>query len=192
MTHDTQADTNKQLASTDIHLAYMADTDGPESPPLPPPASGSASAVDTDQPPGEHRKRGGAPVGNSNARRHGLRSPRSAQPDRWIDRQTDEFRRGLEHDVLTVHGEIGIMAAALVHSAVEATRQALAELRELRTAYDKMDPSQRSQKRHAAVRLLDMRDKKIAQLGLAVGGKRESFDDMYRQLKQEATGDDDS
>lgn len=155
------------MLQNDLHQTGQARVDGsvdvsPPKPSLPPRATtGDAQS--------EPRSRPGAPLGNENARRHGLRSPRSPKSDRYIDRTVQEFRRSVETSVLAACGEISVFHAALIHTSCEATRVALAEMQELRKLIeaDKLDHQHRTAKRQAALKALDLRDRKLRELGIA-------------------------
>lgn len=114
------------------------------------------------------RRRGGAPPANLNGLRHGLYCARSAQLlSEYGGKQCALFRRKLEEIVLEMHGEIPIYCAALIQSAVEATRLAVAN-RELAAAASpgaiKLETRLALDREYA--QHLDRRDRKLKELGL--------------------------
>jgi hypothetical protein len=136
------------------------------------------------------RSKGGAPAGNRNSYRHGLYSPRGPQTTIHVDRAANKFRRHLEDQVLALHGEISTLAAALIQTAAEASRVALAEMTELAKLADadKLDPQQRTAKRQAALKALDLRDRKVRELGItwapsAAAGPVDPWSDFDQERK---------
>lgn len=112
------------------------------------------------------RPKGGAPPGNRNSYRHGLYSPRGPKGSRAIDRAAGTFRRHLEDCTVAAYGEISVLHASLIQTASEAARVALAEFRELCTDHDKLTATERTAKRQAALKALDLRDRKVKELGI--------------------------
>jgi len=112
------------------------------------------------------KDKGGAPKENRNAYRHGLYSPRGPKGSRTIDRAAGTFRRHLEDCTLAAFGEISVLHASLIQTASEAARVALAEFRELCTDHDKLSTTERTSKRQAALKALDLRDRKVKELGI--------------------------
>ena len=136
------------------------------------------------------KSKGGAPKGNQNARRHfaryGLFMPRSPKGSQYIDRAVSTFRRHLEDCLMAEHGEISIHDSCLIDSASQAARVALSELQELRELFDSMDAGQRSAKRQAALKALDLRDKKVKELGITWRPEvLPADDDPFRVLDEE-------
>jgi hypothetical protein len=102
--------------------------------------------------------------------RHGLYSPSLPRDLIYPDRQAGIFRRSLEDAVLERHGSggIGIREAALIHTAAEAVKLSFKNRAELRAAKKKgiLTPELSLAFDNAYLRHLDIRDRKIAQLGL--------------------------
>lgn len=154
--------TTEPLAVTaaDVEHGLRApSTENPPPVPAHPPKPAAAKS------PPKHRK-GGAPPGNRNAYRHGLYSPRGPEGSKYIDRAAGTFRRHLEDCVVAAYGEISVVHAALIQTASEAARVALAEFKELQTAHSELDFSQRTAKRQAALKAMDLRDRKVKELGI--------------------------
>jgi hypothetical protein len=154
----TDSDTSQRVSAQEL---------GSELPRIPPPVA-PPSPIATTAPDAAVKSKGGAPAGNRNSYRHGLFSPRGPAGASYIDRAAGKFRRHLEDQVLAVHGEISTLAASLIQTAAEAARTALAELSELRELIDadKLDPQHRTAKRAAALKALDLRDRKVKELGI--------------------------
>jgi len=106
----------------------------------------------------------GAPVGNRNNMRHGLRAGRLPAGCGTIRRSIDELRRQLEDAVLQVHGEIGIVAAAQIQTAIRFERHAMLSQRWLRMHADTMQPNERLAYSRDIAKASESRDKVIATL----------------------------
>jgi len=85
----------------------------------------------------EGTKPKGAPRGNQNARRHGLRGRQLSREERYIANSTTTFQRECEAAVIASHGEVNIYHAALVQSAVRHETRAQLIGRWLRIAEEK-------------------------------------------------------
>ena len=86
---------------------------------------------------GKPEKRGGAPALNRNNWRHGLYSPRLPKTLSYPDKMACQFRRNLEDAVFSVHAEIDLTRAALIHTASEAQKVASANRYEKKAAKEK-------------------------------------------------------
>lgn len=176
---------------------WVAGPDGERSgSPAPAPATSPAPAIATKPATANTKSvaKTGAPRGNRNSYRHGLYSPRGPKGTMYTDRAANEFRRHLEDQVLAVHGEISTLAASLIQTAAEAARVAIAELTELREMLEAgakdetkgLDPGQRTAKRAAALKALDLRDRKVKELGITFApSATNSNDDPWQQFDQE-------
>jgi len=139
-------------------------------------ASNTGKTADKE-PPGK----GGAPVGNVNNLRHGLYSPRLPSNLVYPDRMGNRFRRALELAVLAVHGRIDVLKAALIHSAAEASKIGLANRYRMVALAEagKLDPDLGLRFDSEYRRCLDMRDRKLAGLGLDRDTRQSVFDALY-------------
>ena len=138
------------------------------------PGPGAADTPDVADAP---RKRG-APKGNSNNMRHGLRAAKLPRDRRHVEHSTLAFRRALEAATASKHGSVSVQHAAYISSAVR--HETTAQLAEawLRvtpdlTVTEKLDI--RSRIDAATAR----RDRAVERLGLDDGGASSPFDGMY-------------
>ncbi|MCH8043490.1 MAG: hypothetical protein IID44_07205 [Planctomycetes bacterium] len=122
------------------------------------------------------RKAGGQP-GNRNGLRHGLFASKS--PYSYIDKMVNRFRRALEDAVVDAHGKVSVADAALIHSATEATRAALANRRRLADVDGKLTPELLIAFDRAHLAALDLRDRKVAGLNLPASGKVDPYAALY-------------
>lgn len=119
------------------------------------------------------KKRGpGAPIGNQNRLQHGLYSPKAkSQTSEFGNRQTNQFRRHLVELVTVEHGEPSLLATALIQTATEATRAAIANremLAKLIKSEKDVKPELKMQIDAQYLSHLDRRDKKLRELGLSI------------------------
>jgi hypothetical protein len=108
----------------------------------------------------------GAPVGNENALRHGLRSQRLGRKLEYIARQTIIFRRHVETAVLSARGEIGVFDAAVVQTSCEWLCYALKVKRLLRLNDDTLNSDQKVAYGKEVARAMSERDKALKMLGI--------------------------
>lgn len=110
--------------------------------------------------------RGGAPIGNANALKHGLRCGRLPAGCGHIGNAISMFRRTLETESLSVHGELSILHRALINSACRHEQRAQLLQRWLRKeagTLKTMDKATLLAQQSAAT---DQRDKCLERLGL--------------------------
>jgi hypothetical protein len=110
--------------------------------------------------------RRGAPAGNTNALRHGLRSGKLPTRCKFIENATNAFRRELEAVVIKMKGAISISDAAAINSATKWEQHGLLARYWLRKEIDKLTPSDRLRFSEAIARASDARDKAIRALDL--------------------------
>jgi len=120
-------------------------------------------------------KPNGAPLGNVNALKHGLRAKRLlplgdlGKGFKLVERSLRGFRRSLEAAVIERHGEITLPMAAIVNTAMRAEQSCQLSQRALRDA-GQLSPSERLSF-HRELRLAsEQRDRNIRLLGLVKGG----------------------
>ena len=106
----------------------------------------------------------GAQPGNRNQWRHGLFCSKTRFS--YVDKRANEFRRCLEDAVVASFDGIDVRRAGLVHSCVEATRAAMSNRRLLDESADKIAPELWMAFQKQYLQCLDMRDKKLRELGL--------------------------
>lgn len=104
----------------------------------------------------------GAPSGNRNNLRHGLRAGRLPPGCGTIRRAIDELRRQLEDAVLRAHGEIDVLAAAQIQTAIRFERHAMLAQRWLRLNADMMQPAERLAYSRDIAKASESRDKAMA------------------------------
>ena len=91
----------------------------------------------TEQNQTQHRA-GGAPKNNRNRMRHGLTAAKLPAGCQYIEHRVGQFRRQLESEIIECHGEITILSAALVQSAVRHETRAKLLQRWLREGEDEV------------------------------------------------------
>ncbi len=127
---------------------------------------------------------GGAPIGNVNRTRHGLRGAGLPKGCHHIQRATCQFRRQLETEVLTARGEVTLTDAAFVNTAFRAERHAQLAQRWLALEAESMSPADRLNYSREVARASSERDKAIAALNLP---KRPSADPWLTITHHNAT-----
>lgn len=76
----------------------------------------------------------GAPLKNGNRTRHGLRASKLPRGCQYVERAILLFRLAVEEAVLRMHGEIGVLQAALIQSSLRSEQRAMLCERWLREA----------------------------------------------------------
>jgi hypothetical protein len=100
--------------------------------------------------------------------RHGLFLPGNNLPGQgYISKQLNLFRRALEDEVLNTKGQIGVLDAALVNTAVEWARHGMRCAYWLEESYDTFKPSERVEHSAWVAKACDARDKAIKALDLS-------------------------
>lgn len=140
-----------------------------------------AEPVGEATPKGENgRKRTGAPKGNTNAIRHGMRGSKLPAGCKYIENRVNALRRQVEEVLLEVKGEIGIIDAAAVNSILKWERHGLLAAHWLRTQIDVLSASDRLRFSEAIAKASDNRDKAIRSLGLDRDRTEDELDALYR------------
>ena len=120
----------------------------------------------TTQPEASQRNGQGAPLGNQNAARHGLRGSGLPKGCGHIRRAINTFRRSLESTVFEDRGEVSLADAALINSAFRWERHAQLCQRWLMLEHEKLSDSDRIAYSRDVARASTERDKCIAALKL--------------------------
>lgn len=110
----------------------------------------------------------GAPEGNSNSVRHGLRAGNLPKGLRWVEHRVNGFRRIVEEAVIELKGRISLTDAAAINTAIRWERHAILAGAWLRKACDTMNHDQRLKYSEAVAKASDARDRHIRSLGLDV------------------------
>lgn len=111
----------------------------------------------------------GAPPGNCNGHgniRHGLKAGKLPKDARYIEHQMNALRRNLETAVFEVKGEVNLLDAACIQTAIKWERHGALALRWLRVEGQKLKPIERLQFSREIARASTERDKALASLGL--------------------------
>jgi hypothetical protein len=109
---------------------------------------------------------GGAPLGNRNNQRHGMRGSGLPKGCGHIRAATNVFRRQIESEVLAARGEITLVDSAYVNTAFRAERHAQLAMRWLTLEAENMSPADRLAYSREVVTASIARDKAIAALNL--------------------------
>ncbi|MEQ8787144.1 MAG: hypothetical protein RIC55_12635 [Pirellulaceae bacterium] len=112
------------------------------------------------------KSRPGAPTGNRNATRHGLRGSGLPPGCSYLASQLTTFRRYLRGLVAERQGNVSIYAEAVIQSACRHEKRALLSARWLRIEGDRLNIDQRSKLLRDEATATDARDKCLAALGL--------------------------
>ena len=116
----------------------------------------------------------GAPVGNSNAVKHGLQAknllttgalPKGAG---YVKRITNELRAAIENAVSDAKGEVCLHDSAVAQTAIRWERHALLAQKWLRLETDNLTPDQRLAFSRDIARASTERDKCLRELGLNI------------------------
>ncbi|QDT39229.1 hypothetical protein [Stratiformator vulcanicus] len=110
-------------------------------------------------------KRGGQP-GNRNNLRHGLKAGKLPKNAAYIEVQINKLRRQIEDAVVGLKGEISLMDAAAIQTAIKWERHGALALRWLNKEADVLKPTERLQFSREIARASTERDKAIKELGL--------------------------
>jgi hypothetical protein len=112
------------------------------------------------------RGSGGAPEGNFNGYKHGLRSTKLGPGMQYINRQAITYRKAVEAETLGVRGKLGIWEQSLLQTSTQWLITALKIERLLRFFDADLNNDQRVAYAEKCARALTERDKCLAKLGL--------------------------
>ncbi|MDX1968992.1 MAG: hypothetical protein SFV23_17585 [Planctomycetaceae bacterium] len=111
----------------------------------------------------------GAPAGNRNARKHGLRGRKLSREERYIANSTTAFQRETESAVIERFGEVDLYRAAVIQSAVRHETRAQLIGRWLRVAEEQGEKLTLIDRANLLKQLSDAsdaRDKCLERIGL--------------------------
>jgi len=108
----------------------------------------------------------GAPKGNTNAVRHGLASSKLPKRLHFAERRVNQFRKIVEEHVIAAKGEITLVDASAINSAMRWERHAILCGYWLNKEIANLTPDQKVKYSEAAAKASDARDKHIRALGL--------------------------
>lgn len=124
------------------------------------------------------KARGGAPEGNANAFRHGLRSSKLPSDCRYVENSINTLRRELETAVHDAKGSVTLTDAGLIQSCLRHERRALLCERWLRVEPDlRLDA--RLQLMRDVSNATDSRDKCIKALDIDRNSQADMLDAIY-------------
>lgn len=112
--------------------------------------------------------KGGAPLRNDNAMRHGLRAGKLPHGCGWIMTLCNQFRRALESAVIEQRGELTLTDSMFVNSATKWERHGHLTLRWLRFNVDELNHDQKLAYSREVARASTERDKCIKSLNLDI------------------------
>lgn len=133
--------------------------------------------------PGKH----GAPVGNKNAIRHGLRAGSLPKDCKHVEIACNRLRRELEDECLRVKGEVNLQDAACIATALRWERHGALCLRWLRLRGGELKPAEFIKFSESIARASAERDRAIRLLEL----NRDKTQDQWALLDAEPTEDSD-
>jgi len=137
----------------------------------------------TDHPNHEvaHPKRA-ASLGNRNAMRHGLRASMLPKGCGYIKEECDKLRVQLENAVMNARGELSILEAATIQSAIRHETHARLAARWLRNEAADLEPNERLSFSREVARASTERDKCIRELKL--NGKANAIEALFSKPMQ--------
>lgn len=116
--------------------------------------------------------------------RHGLKAGKLPDGARYIEYQMNALRRQLEDAVLDARGEVDIVDAANIQTAVKWERHGALALRWLRLEVDGLKPLERLHFSREIARASTERDKAIANLNLASNTVHDAWSVIDAKPKQ--------
>lgn len=137
-------------------------------------------SMKSDTPSTETRKRG-APKGNRNHLRHGLRAGKLPLDCQHVEQACNLLRRQLEDAVIASKGEVSLTDAAAILTATKWERHSQLALRWLRVA-EKLTPTEQLTFSREVARASTERDKAIERLRLDRDSRDTLFDSLYSRL----------
>jgi hypothetical protein len=141
----------------------------------------------TDKPVDPDRNRGGAPEGNRNNLRWGLRCGQLPADCGHIKRERNKLRRFIEDLVIEAKGEISLLDAALINSAVRWEVHAMLAGRKMQHAAD-LTTMQEVELSREVAKASDNRDKCLKSMGLEQSANLDNWASIYEQPASPANG----
>lgn len=141
----------------------------------------NTSGRDSEGSAGERSRGPGAPPGNHNRTRHGLRSRRILEGGKLpkkldhVEKRAYRLRRELERQVVELRGEISVDDAKEINSALVWERAAALNLHWLRTEHDDLSTDQRRALASDAAKATDKRNAAIDKLHLTPIERRDPW-----------------
>jgi hypothetical protein len=129
----------------------------------------------------------GAPPGNRNAMRHGLRSGKLPLNCVYIERQINKLRRTLEDAVVAAHREVTILHASSIETACKWEMHGALALKWLREQGKNLKPMELLNFSQAIAKASTERDKAIATLKLDRDIKDDILEQLYRRVPKAIT-----
>ena len=115
---------------------------------------------------GGKKGRSGAPVGNTNAIRHGLVAGMLPPNCRYIENRLNRFRRLLEAQVIAVHGSVSLTHAAHIQTSLRHERHSMLCQRWLRLEEQNLKASDKIAFSRELAKASTERDKALKELNL--------------------------
>lgn len=135
----------------------------------------------------DRHSKGGAPRGNANAQRHGLRSAKLPKGCRHVGNATAAYRRSLEAECKRVHGRVTVVNAGHINSAVRHETTAMLLESWLRKSEGLTLAEQRAI-RGEIDSATELRDRAVARLNLdSVKAGGSVVDDLYGHEPEPST-----
>jgi len=129
------------------------------------------------------KRKGGAPKGNLNSMRHGLRSSRVPNDSSYMLREANIFRTCVEAAILDRFGSIDVLRAALVQTCIQWQIHAMKLRRLLLVKATELTIDQMVNFAERACRALAERDRCLVKMGLDKDDERHTT--LYQQLPDE-------
>jgi len=134
--------------------------------------------------------RSGPRKGNRNNMRHGLRAGKLPVDCQHVEIQCNMLRRQLEDAVIAARGEVNLVDAANIQTALKWERHGALALRWLRVSGDKLKPVEQLTFSREIARASTERDKALAALKLDRDAKDSVLDALYARVPKVLTNHD--
>lgn len=130
-------------------------------------------------------------IGNRNSMRHGLRAGKLPHDCQHVEIQCNLLRRQLEDAVVTARGEVTLLDAANIQTAIKWERHGALALRWLRVQGDQLKPTDQLTFSREIARASTERDKALAALKLDRDAKDGILDALYARVPKLLNGSSD-
>jgi hypothetical protein len=146
-----------------------------------------ASPVELSQPESDSKSKGGAPVGNVNALKHGLRGSKMPRSARYVENALASFRNAILDELASIRDtkDLSVADSATVNRAIRCETRARLALHWLRSEDDKLSMDDRLRLLDVVSAATESRDKALSQLGIVPTGKPVGQVDQWAEFDRE-------
>jgi hypothetical protein len=122
--------------------------------------------------------------GNRNALRHGLKSGKLPAGCQYVENRLNAFRRQLEDQILALRGEITLLDAANIQTAIRWERHGCLAQLWLRMAGTKLKPMDQLNFSREIARASTERDRALERLSLVKDTTQDAIDALYIESRE--------